>query len=87
MAVITAAANCHDSKPLLNVLVEKAHIQPGTRIHADKATRNYPLTHWELQCNNLITKSRYVVERTFGSQVRWFNAETLRYPGLAKAHA
>lgn len=41
----------------------------------------------ELQRNSLITKARYVVERTFGSQAHWFNGKTLRYCGLAKAHA
>ena len=41
----------------------------------------------QLQRNKLITKARYLIERTFGSQVRWFNAKTLRYRGLAKAHA
>jgi len=35
----------------------------------------------------MITKVRYGVERTFGSQARWFNAKVLRYCGLAKAHA
>jgi len=35
MAVVTTAPNCHDSKLLLGVL-DKANIQPGTRIHADK---------------------------------------------------
>ncbi|MCC8996343.1 MAG: transposase [Nitrosomonas sp.] len=36
IATETATANCHDSKPLLDLL-DKANIQPGTRIHADKA--------------------------------------------------
>ena len=36
VAVETTAANCHDSKSLLDLL-DKANIQPGTRIHADKA--------------------------------------------------
>ena len=39
----------------------------------DKATKNNPLTRRQLQRNCLITKSRYVVERTFDSQARWFN--------------
>lgn len=39
----------------------------------DKATRNNPLTRRQLQRNCLITKSRYVVERAFDSQARWFN--------------
>lgn len=109
LAVETTAANCHDSKSLLGLL-DKANIQSGARIHADKAyssqkhrdalksrgikngiqdkaAKNNPLTHRQLQRNSLITKARYVVERTFGSQVRWFNAKTLRYFGLAKAHA
>lgn len=109
LAVETTAANCHDSKSLLGLL-DKANIQSGARIHADKAyssqkhrdalksrgikngiqdkaAKNNPLTHRQLQRNSLITKARYVVERTFGSQVRWFNAKTLRYLGLAKAHA
>ena len=108
IAIETTAANCHDSKPLLDLLA-KANIQPGTRIHADKAyssqkhrdvlksrgikngiqdkaTKNIPLLPRQLQRNRMITKVRYVVERTFGSQVRWFNAKILRYYGLAKAH-
>ncbi len=36
LAVETTAANQHDSKPLLTLL-DKAEIEPGTRIHADKA--------------------------------------------------
>lgn len=105
MAVTTTAANCHDSRPLLDLL-DKAGIQPGVRVHADKvycsqkhrdalksrgikngiqdkAAKNGPLTRRHLQRNNLIAKARYVVERTFGSQVRWFNAKILRYRGLA----
>lgn len=53
----------------------------------DKAARNKPLTSRQLQRNRLITQSRYVVERTFGSQVRWFGSKILRYCGLNKAHA
>ena len=108
-AVETTPANCHDSKPLLD-LIDKADIRPRTRVHADKAyssqkhraalksrgikngiqdkaAKNNPLTQRQLQRNRLITKARYVVERTFGSQARWFNAKILRYRGLAKAHA
>lgn len=72
IAVETTAANCHDSKPLLTLL--------------DKAVKNKPLTQRQLQRNSLITKVRYVVERTFGSQTRWFGSKVLRYCGLAKAH-
>ncbi|HQX14725.1 MAG TPA: transposase, partial [Nitrosomonas sp.] len=51
-----------------------------------KATKNNPLSPRQLQRNRIITKVRYVVERTFGSQARWFNAKILRYCSLAKAH-
>ena len=53
----------------------------------DKAVRGKPLSARQHQRNTLITKVRYVVERTFGSQVRWFGSKVLRYCGLAKAHA
>ena len=53
----------------------------------DKAVKNKPLTVRQLQRNRLITRRRYVVERTFGGQTRWFGGKTLRYRGLAKAHA
>src|SRR5574337_1670020 len=36
MAVTATAANCHDSKPLLDLL-DKANIQAGIRLHAGKA--------------------------------------------------
>jgi IS5 family transposase len=47
----------------------------------DKAVKNKPLTQRQLQRNCAITKARYVVERTFGSQVRWFGSKFLRYLG------
>jgi len=53
----------------------------------DKAVKNKPLTARQLQRNRLITRCRYVVERTFGSQAYWFGGKTLRYRGLTKAHA
>ncbi len=52
----------------------------------DKAVKNKALTQRQLQRNRLNTKSRYVVERAFGSQARWFGSKVLRYQGLAKAH-
>ena len=53
----------------------------------DKAVKNRPLTQRQSQRNSLISKARYVVERTFGNQARWFGAKVLRYRGKAKAHA
>ncbi len=36
----------------------------------DKAYRNILLTYWQIQRKKLISKYRYVVERTFGSLKR-----------------
>lgn len=53
----------------------------------DKAGKGKPLGQRQLARNSAISKVRFVVERTFGSQQRWFGSKTLRYQGLAKAHA
>ena len=53
----------------------------------DKAVKNQPLSPRQLARNKAISKVRFVVERTFGSQQRWFGGKILRYQGLAKAHA
>ncbi|MEQ1484622.1 transposase [Methyloglobulus sp.] len=53
----------------------------------DKAVKNKPLGSHQLARNSAISKVRFVVERTFGSQQRWFGGKTLRYQGLAKSHA
>ena len=49
--------------------------------------KNRLLTQRQSQRNSLISKARYVVERTFGNQARWFGVKVLRYRGKAKAHA
>lgn len=51
-----------------------------------KAYRNKPLTKWEKLFNKLISKTRYVVERTFAGMKRWFGAGTARYRGMKKMH-
>ena len=51
-----------------------------------KAYRNRPLTQAEKRFNILISKSRRVVERTFGSIKRWFGTGWARYKGLKKMH-
>jgi len=51
-----------------------------------KAYRNRPLSSWQKVFNKLISKTRYVVERTFGGQHRWFGSGRTRYKGLAKTH-
>ena len=51
-----------------------------------KAVKNKPLTAWQIKFNQIISKTRYKVERTAGSMKRWFGAATARYIGLAKTH-
>jgi len=51
-----------------------------------KAYKNKPLTEWQKKYNRLISKKRWVVERTFGGMRRWFGCGVARYVGLAKTH-
>ena len=52
-----------------------------------KAVRGRKLTERESKFNQLVSKTRYTVERTFGSKARWFRAGTARYVGQIKTHA
>ena len=52
-----------------------------------KASKGKPLTEREKLFNKEISKTRYKVERTFGSIHRWFNTGIARYVGLEKMHA
>jgi IS5 family transposase len=51
-----------------------------------KSYKNRPLTEWQKKYNRLISKKRWVVERTFGGMRRWFGCGLARYVGLAKTH-
>jgi IS5 family transposase len=51
-----------------------------------KAYKNRPLSDWQKEYNRLISKKRWVVERTFGGMRRWFHCGKARYVGLAKTH-
>jgi IS5 family transposase len=51
-----------------------------------KACRNKPLTVWEKRYNKCIGRSRYKIERVFGSIKRWFGRLEARYVGMAKTH-
>lgn len=51
-----------------------------------KGARNRALSAWEKRFNKLISKSRYKIERSFGSMKHWFGAGIARYVGLAKTH-
>ena len=52
-----------------------------------KAQKNRPLTARQRAVNKAVSRTRYVVERTFGSMRRWFGAGVARYVGLEKTHA
>jgi len=73
--------------PIKNKKV-KNRIQHTCALHEvrGKAYRNRPLTEWQKKYNRLISKKRWVVERTFGGMYRWFNCGLARYVGLAKTH-
>ena len=52
-----------------------------------KAYRNTPLTSWQIKYNKAISKTRWVVERTFGSLKRWFGSGITRLKGKDKVHS
>jgi len=52
-----------------------------------QAYRNKPLTHWQIKYNKAISKTRWVVERTFGSLKRWFGSGLTRLKGKDKVHS
>ena len=51
-----------------------------------KATRGKLLAVSQKYLNSLISATRWVVERTFGSIIRWFHGGRCRCRGLRKAH-
>jgi IS5 family transposase len=69
-------------KRIKNMLLKKGMIDRRMR----KAFRGRPLSEKEKRANKLITKVRYVIERTFGGQKKWFRSEQARYQGLIKTH-
>ncbi len=52
-----------------------------------KAYRNKPLTNWQKKYNRVISKTRWVVERSIGSMKRWFGSGKTRVKGLLKNHS
>lgn len=52
-----------------------------------RASKNRPLTDRQQRFNSLVSKTRYTVERTFGSTTKWFRAGVAKYVGLVKTHA
>lgn len=51
-----------------------------------KAHRGQVLSESQKRFNRMISKTRCLIERTFGSIRRWFCGERCRYRGLAKTH-
>ena len=52
-----------------------------------KAYRNKPLTEWQKEYKRKISKTRWVVERTFGSLKRWFGSGFTRLKAKDKVHS
>ena len=50
-----------------------------------KGYRNTRLSIWQKRYNRAISKTRWVVERTFGSMVRWFRAGIVRFKRKQKS--
>ena len=69
--------------PANNELLKKHNIKNRLM---NKAYRNRPLTPWQQLFNKLISKTRWVMERTFGSITKWFGGDQARYMGLDKTH-
>jgi len=51
-----------------------------------KGSRNHPLSPASKRFNTLVSKTRYKVERVFGSIKRWFRSSGARYIGMDKTH-
>jgi IS5 family transposase len=51
-----------------------------------KAKKNKALAILELKFNKLVGKTRFKVERCFGSIKRWFKGAIARYRGIQKMH-
>ena len=51
-----------------------------------KAQKGMKLTERQREFNNLISKTRCLIERTFGSIRRWFSGGRCRYRGLERTH-
>ncbi|ROT47166.1 transposase, partial [Candidatus Cardinium hertigii] len=51
-----------------------------------KATKHNPLSATAKRFNKLVAKTRYKVERVFGSIKSWFRSSGARYIGIDKMH-
>ena len=51
-----------------------------------KAQKGVKLTELQRELNNVISKMRCLIERTFGSIRRWFSGGRCRYRGLERTH-
>jgi len=52
-----------------------------------KKPKGKPMTHWNRMRNRLISKRRFVTERTFGTLKRTYGLHRTRYLGLEKVNA
>ncbi|VDH03315.1 transposase [Bergeyella zoohelcum] len=64
----------------ISAIIDKHH-QKGLSASDEKS-----LSKWEKVFNKWISKTHWVVERTFGSQKRWFGVGQTRLKDLDKVH-
>ena len=99
VAVHTIAANQHDSKGLIPLLKKTPKRYKEKGVSADKGYKvpdndrfltkdkiKNRVMHKAYRSRPLTPKTRWVVERTFGSIKKWFGGGTARYKGLKKTH-
>jgi IS5 family transposase len=67
-----------------NVVYLRKNKIRGRIIH--KAVKNNPLNRRETVFNQLVSRKRWVEERSFGGMNRWFRCGRARYKGLSKPH-
>lgn len=76
------------------IRADKGYSSKGNRIYLKeqgfksgiqyKAVRGKALSSREKQFNKIVSKVRYVIERTFGSIKKWFGGAVAKYKGIAK---
>lgn len=64
-------------------LLKKKNLKSGIQ---KKATRKHPLSSTAKRFDKLVAKTRYKVERVFGSIKSWFRSGKACYIGLDKMH-
>ncbi|XOD67369.1 MAG: transposase [Flavobacteriales bacterium Tduv] len=62
-------------------------VEASNTVYRRKPIGDCPLNRVDVLFNKLVSKTRWVVERTFGSIKRWFGSGKVRYKGLTRVYA